>query len=57
MTLYGQAEYFCAVSKEILDMLVCKGIITEEQRQRIDEVDRQKIFETYPSIADLETGT
>ena len=57
MTLYGQAEYFCAVSKEILDMLVSKGIITEEQRQRIDEVDRQKIFETYPSIADLETGT
>ena len=57
MKLYGQAEYFCAVSKEILDVLEKKGIITEEQRQRIDEVDRQKIFETYPSIADLETGT
>lgn len=52
--LYGQAEYNYAVSREILAVLVSKNIITEEQRQRIDELDRQTIFEAYPSIEDMD---
>ena len=50
--LYGQAEYSYAVSREILDILVKKDIITEEQRQRIDDLNRKTIYDTYPSVED-----
>ena len=49
-TRYGQAEYYYAVSREILADLVSKNLITEEQRKRIDELDRDMIFSSYPSI-------
>lgn len=52
--LYGQAEYYYAVSREILAILLNKSIITEEQQQRIDDLNRKTIFETYPSVEDLE---
>ncbi len=55
--LYGQAEYNYAVSKEILDILVNKDIITEEQRQRIDALNRKMIFDTYPSVDDCGMDT
>ena len=55
--LYGQAEYYYAVQKEILARLVRENIITEEQSQRIDELDRKVIFDMYPSVAELEVGT
>ena len=57
MKLYGQAEYYYAVQKEILARLVKENIITEEQSQRIDELDRKVIFDMYPSVAELEVGT
>ena len=50
--LYGQAEYNYAVSREILCILVNKDIITEEQRQRIDDLNRKTIYDTYPSVED-----
>ncbi len=50
--LYGQAEYNYAVSREILGILVNKEIITEEQRQRIDDLNRKTIYDTYPSVED-----
>ena len=52
--LYGQADYYYAVSKQILAGLLNKGLITEEQRDKIDDLNRRTIFEKYPSIADLE---
>ena len=55
-TRYGQAEYYYAVSREILADLVSKNLITEEQRQRIDELDRDMIFSSYPSIEDFGLG-
>ena len=55
--LYGQAEYSYAVSREILDILVNKDIITEEQRQRIDALNRKMIFDTYPSVDDCGMDT
>lgn len=55
--LYGQAEYYYAVQKEILARLVKENIITENQSQRIDELDRKVIFDMYPSVAELEVGT
>lgn len=55
-TRYGQAEYYYAVSREILADLVSKNLITEEQRQRIDELDRDMIFSNYPSIEDFGLG-
>ena len=55
--LYGQAEYNYAVSREILGILVNKDIITEEQRQRMDDLNRKVIFETYPSIEDCGVDT
>lgn len=54
MILYGQAEYYYAVQKEILDSLISKNIITEDQYKRIDELNRKVIFEMYPSIDDME---
>lgn len=57
LKLYGQAEYYDAVQKEILARLVRENIITEEQSQRIDELDRKVIFDMYPSVAELEVGT
>jgi len=55
-TRYGQAEYYYAVSREILADLVSKNLITEEQRKRIDELDRDMIFSSYPSIEDYGLG-
>ena len=52
--LYGQADYYYAVSRQILAGLLYKGLITEEQRDKIDDLNRRTIFEKYPSIADLE---
>ena len=57
LKLYGQAEYYYAVQKEILARLVKENVISEEQCQRIDELDRKVIFELYPSVAELEVGT
>ncbi|WP_157865510.1 hypothetical protein [Ruminococcus albus] len=34
-----------------------QGIITADQRRRIDELDRKSIYEMYPSVDDLETET
>ena len=45
------------MQKEILARLVKENVITEEQCQRIDELDRKVIFELYPSVAELEVGT
>ena len=53
---YGQADYCYAVSRRILDTLVEKGFISEEQKARIDELNRKTIFAKYPSAADLEVG-
>lgn len=55
--LYGQAEYYYAVSCEMTRRLEKKGIITADQRRRIDELDRKSIYEMYPSIEDMETET
>lgn len=55
--LYGQAEYYYAVSCEMTRRLEKKGIITADQRRRIDELDRKSIYEMYPSIDDMETET
>ena len=55
--LYGQAEYNYAVSREILGILVNKDIITEEQRQRIDDLNRKTIYDTYPSVEDCGMDT
>ena len=52
--LYGQADYYYAVSRQILAGLLYKGLITEEQRDKIDDLNRRTIFEKYPSFADLE---
>ena len=54
--LYGQADFYYAVSQQILERLVNKGLITEEQRKKIDELNRKTIYETYPSIAELEVS-
>ena len=54
--LYGQADFYYAVSQQILERLQNKGLITEEQRQKIDELNRKTIYETYPSIAELEVS-
>ena len=52
--LYGQADYCYAVSKIILQKLSEKGLISEEQKARIDEFNRRMIFASYPSVAELE---
>ena len=54
--LYGQADYYYAVSKEILSGLLAKGLISSEQYDKIDELNKKKIYERYLSIADLELG-
>ena len=54
--LYGQADFYYAVSRQILERLFNKGLISEEQKERIDELNRKTIFERYSSIADLEVG-
>ena len=51
---YGQADYYYAVSQKILSDLFQRGLISEEQRKKIDNQNKQKIFSKYPSIADLE---
>ena len=54
--LYGQADFYYAVSRQILERLAASGLISEEQKERIDELNRKTIFERYSSIADLEMG-
>ncbi len=54
--LYGQADFYYAVSQQILERLQNKGLITEVQRIKIDELNQKKIYETYPSIAELEVS-
>lgn len=56
MKLYGQADFYYAVSKQILSRLVDKGLITDEQRNKIDALNKQVIFERYASIAELEVS-
>ena len=55
-TPYGQADYYYAVSRQMLAALVDKGLITLEQQAIIDDLNRKAIFERYPSIADLEVS-
>lgn len=55
--LYGQAEYYYAISCQMTRRLEQQGIITADQRRRIDELDRKSIYEMYPSVDDLETET
>ena len=54
MKLYGQAEYYYSLSCEMTRKLEAKGLITADQRRRIDELDRKSIYEMYPSIDDME---
>ena len=56
MKLYGQADFYYAVSKQILSRLVDKGLITDEQRKKIDILNKKVIFERYASIAELEVS-
>ena len=56
MKLYGQADFYYAVSKQILSRLVDKGLITDEQRIKIDTLNKKVIFERYASIAELEVS-
>lgn len=56
MKLYGQADFYYAVSKQILSRLVDKGLITDEQRNKIDILNKNVIFERYASIAELEVS-
>ena len=56
ITLYGQADYYYALSCQILESLAEKGVLTDEQKKRIDDLNRKTIFEKYPSIADLEVS-
>ncbi len=53
---YGQADYCYAISRMIIDELAKNGLITEEQKYKIDELNRKTIFARYSSIADLEIG-
>ena len=55
--LYGQAEYYYSLSCEMTAKLEKKGLITAEQRRRIDELDRQSIYKLYPSIDDIGSDT
>ncbi len=57
MKLYGQADFYYAVSKQILSRLVDKGLITDEQRNKIDILNKKVIFERYASIAELEVSS
>lgn len=54
ITMYGQADYYYAVSQIILDNLWQRGLITEKQKNKIDKLNREQIYSRYPSIADLE---
>ncbi|SDB40115.1 hypothetical protein SAMN02910317_01990 [Ruminococcaceae bacterium FB2012] len=54
--LYGQADYYYAVSRQLLAVLVSKGLITEKQRAEIDALNKKTIFENYSSIAELEVS-
>ena len=53
---YGQADYYYAVSRQMLAFLVDKGLITLEQREKIDKLNQKTIFARYPSIANLEVS-
>ena len=52
--LYGQADFYYAVSKQILERLTVAGLISEAQRIKIDDLNRKTVYEKYPSIKDLE---
>ena len=54
---YGQADYCYEVSRRILDKLEENGLISKEQKARIDELNRRMIFARYPSVEKLELGT
>ena len=55
--LYGQADFLYAVSRQLLERLVSKGLITEEQRIKADDLNRRTIFEKYPSVQELEVSS
>jgi hypothetical protein len=57
MKLYGQAEYYYSLSCEMTAKLEAKGLITADQRRRIDKLDRKSIYEMYPSIDEMEAET
>lgn len=52
--LYGQAEYYYSLSCEMTEKLEERGLITADQRKRIDELDRRSIYEMYPSVNDMD---
>lgn len=52
--LYGQAEYYYSLSCEMTEKLEERGLITADQRRRIDELDRRSIYEMYPSVEEME---
>lgn len=54
--LYGQADFYYAVSKQILERLTDAGLISEAQRIKIDDLNRKTIYEKYPSIKELEVS-
>lgn len=56
ITLYGQADYYYALSCQILENITEKSFLTDEQKKGIDDLNRKTIFEKYPSIADLEVS-
>ena len=47
-TPYGQADYYYALSRQMLAALVDKGLITLEQRERIDKLNQRTIFARSP---------
>ena len=53
-TLYGQADFYYACSRQLLDSLLAKGLINEKQQAEIDSINKRTIYERYPSIAELE---
>lgn len=55
-TSYGLADYYYAVSRQMLLDLYERGLITTEQQTIIDDLNRKAIFERYPSIADWEVS-
>lgn len=56
ITLYGQADYYYAICRQMLVVLFDNGLITSEQQEKIDDLNRKMIFEKYPSIADPEVS-
>jgi hypothetical protein len=50
MNKYGQAEYAAEILKQITEKMLSAGIITDEQKKRLDKLNTEDCYSCFCTV-------